>query len=358
VLPWDDVKTIGIDLWAGQVRGDGRNVATMMRPAQPMPRGVAPMSARDLFLAGYAKLACQARCVEEPGLAILAMDERTGRPAGMVKLIARVGRPVAAIVGRHDRCDLFLQGNERLALRQLAIVLDPVTSWRRGDNKVRYRVMDLRTHEGMIDEEGRLLRGLRAEGPAVLRLAGYTLFITTLGDPTDYPELATDAWQMMPERVYFDELAISAGGSLPAMRLPNTLSRGQTRQSVIIRTHGPRDTNHGIARAGATDDVAGSLEIVGPHRSATFQIGQVALRDGVLIGRYDRCDAASAIDDASMSRVHALLVQEEDRLIIIDTSSCNGTRILGSENARVNVIEPGCEIGLGKHTIARWRWLS
>lgn len=350
------MKTIGVDLWDGQVRGEGRNVATIMRPAQRPPTGVQVVgaSARDLFLAGYAKLAYHARGVEEPGIAILAMDERTCRPAGMVKLLARVGRPVAAIVGRHDRCDLFLQGSERLALRQLAIVLDPVQSWKRGEAKASYRVMDLRTHDAMLDEEGRMLRGLRAEGPAVLRCAGYTLFITVLGDPSDYPELASDAWQMLPERVYFDELACAPGGSLPALRLP----KSQLRQSVIIRTHGPRDTHTGIARTGATDDVAGTLEIVGPHRSATFQIGTEALRDGILIGRYDRCDAASAIDDPSMSRVHALLVQEGDRLLVVDTSSCNGTRIVGGENARVNVIEPGCEIGLGKHTIARWRWLS
>jgi len=350
VLFWSDVKTIGVDLWAGQVRGDGRNVATVMRPAQPAPR----QSVRDLFIAGYAKLAYQARGVEEPGLAILAIDEVTGHAAGMVKLIARVGRPVAAIVGRHDHCDLFLQGSERLALRQLAIVLDPVSSWKRGESSVRYRVMDLRTQNGMIDEEGRMLRGLRAEGPAVLRCAGYALFITTLGDPSDYPERADDAWQMLPERIYFDELTVAADGSLPSLRLPKSV----TRQSVIIRTPGPRDTNHGIARADANDDVAGSLEIIGPHRSASFQIGTNALRDGVLIGRYDRCDAASAIDDPSMSRVHTLLVHEDQRLLAVDTASCNGTRLAGADNQRVNVIEPGRDLHLGKHTIARWRWLS
>ena len=351
MVRWPDVKTIGVELWDGQLRGGGHNVATMMRPARRAP----VESARELFLRGYAKLACQARTVEEPGLAILAVDEATGRAAGLVKLIARVGRPVAAIVGRHDRCDLFLQGSERLALRQLAIVLDPVTSWKRGETAVRYRVMDLRTHDGMFDEEGRVLRGLRAEGPAVLRCAGYTLFITPLGDPSDYPEQASDAWQMLPERVYFDELTIAADGSLPGFRMPN---HGETRQSVIIRTQGPRDTNHGLARAGATDDVAGQLEIIGPLRSALFTIGQTALRDGVLIGRYDRCDGASAIDDGSLSRVHALLVHQGDRLLAIDTASCNGTRIRGADPQRVNVVEPGSEIGLGKHTIARWRWLS
>ena len=61
---------------------------------------------------------------------MLAVDEVTGRPAGLVRLRARFGRHVAAIIGRHDQCDLFLDKHSSLALRHLAVVLDPVQSWR------------------------------------------------------------------------------------------------------------------------------------------------------------------------------------------------------------------------------------
>src|SRR5512138_898797 len=106
------VKTVGVSLWDGQQRGVVPNAQTVYRPAV-IPHEMRP-GMRDLFLAAYPKFAPVCRSVDEPGLAILAIDERTGRPAGVAKLTARVGRPVAAIVGRHDHCDLFLAGNDTL----------------------------------------------------------------------------------------------------------------------------------------------------------------------------------------------------------------------------------------------------
>jgi hypothetical protein len=345
------MKTIGVSLWDGQERGGG-NHRTVMRPAVRPRAGL-----RELFLEAYPRFAPSCRAVEEPGVAILAVDESTGRAAGLVKLLARVQRPTAAIVGRHDHCDLFLAGSDRLALRQLAIVLAPVESWERGAG-VRYRVLDLKTQDGMIDEEGRVLRGLRAEGPAILRCGGYAIYILTLGDPTDWPADARDAWQMVPERVYFDELERSPDGSMPRIRPrpQHGLSmRGfETHHSVVMRTVGPRDTSSRLVESG---DAAGTLEIAGPHRHTTLSVGHDALRDGLLLGRYHRCDATDP-DDESLSRVHALLLHDHDRLLMIDTASVNGTRVSGGEHARVIAIDRDLELVLGRKTRARWRWTA
>ncbi len=356
------MKTIGFDLWDGQVKG-GSNLRTLMRPAAK-PVG----SVRDLFLRAYGKFADACRKVDEPGVAIVAVDETSGRAAGIVTLRARVQRPVAAIVGRHDQCDLYLAGNDRLALRQLAVVVSPVASWQRGA-RVPYRVLDLRTGEGMRDEEGRQLRGLRAEGPSILRCGGYTLFMLALGDPTDWPAAADDAWAALPDRVYFDELEHCAGGSLPRFRMP----RPGVAQSVLYRTQGPRDTGMRLVGAGTSGErhsgpaprsaAAGVLEIRGAHRRVALEIGHEALRDGVLVGRYDRCDGTEATDDPSLSRVHALLVQIDDRLVIVDTASFNGTRICvdadgNGERARVIELDRALELRLGKGTRLTWRWLA
>jgi hypothetical protein len=348
------VKTIGIDLWDGQIRAGG-NAPTVMRPAvvPQIRRGT-----RDLFVETYSRFAPVCRSVDEPGLAIIAVDEKTMRAAGVVKLLARVGRSVAAVVGRHDQCDLYLRGNEGLALRQFAVVLAPVQSWAPGAKATQYRVMDLRTNDGMADEDGRLLRGIRAEGPSILRCAGYTFFILTLGDPTDWPTSANDAWQMLPERVYFDELENCAGGSAARLRLP----RNDIRQSYIFRTQGPRDTgvisHTAVGLVGDQCDLAGRLEIAGPHRHVVLDVGADALRDGVLLGRYGRCDASEALDAPSLSRVHALLVHEHERLLMIDTASYNGTRIIGEHRSRVIEIDSRLELQLGKHTRLRWHWLG
>lgn len=338
-------KTIGIELWAGQARG-GHNVATCYRAG---PRVAAPQSMRALFVAAYDKLAALCREVDEPGLALLAVDEVSGAPAGLVRLRARFGRHVAAILGRHDECDLYLSGHSSLALRHLAIVLDPVQSWRRNATTVRYRVLDLRTERGFTDEDGRPMRGLRAEGPAFVRCAGHALFVLPLGDPTDWPDKAEDAWAMLPERVYFDEMRATPDAS------STNIPRDATHTSMILRTHGPRDTGMALVERG---EVAGVLDLIGAARSGRLTIGERALRDGVLLGRYARCDGAQMLEDLSMSRVHLLLLHTEDALLAIDTCSRNGSHLPGQSAARVIQIAGDTEIHLGKHTRIRWRWTA
>lgn len=337
---------MGIDLWGDQARGNGPNRMTVMGTA---PR-IAQKTLRDLFVGAYARFASVCRQVDEPGLALVAVDDTTGRAVGCVRLRARFERYVAAIVGRHDECDLFLSANADLALRHLAIVLDPVQSWRRNSSSVRYRVLDLRTSIGFTDEDGRTLRGLRADGPAMLRCAGHAVFILPLGDPSDWPESASDAWAMLPERIYFDELERSPAGSLPRMLAPGP------HRSLLMRTAGPRDTGMRLIERGG--DIAGTLELIGPHHRGIISVGHDTLRDGLLLGRYARCDGAALLDDPALSRVHALLLQVDDALLAIDTASRNGTSAFGQSRSRLIALDGDAELGLGKTTRARWQWTA
>ncbi|MGE0547838.1 MAG: hypothetical protein AB7O24_18850 [Kofleriaceae bacterium] len=341
------MKTVAVSLWEGQIRGEKPNAATAIQ--LPVANAVEHATTRELFVQTYNRFSHACRAIEEPGVAIIAVDEHTRRAAGIVRLCARVGRTVAAIVGRHDRCDLYLPHGDQLALRQLAVVLGPVQSWQPGATGVRYRVIDLRTGHGMLDEHGRLLRGLRAEGPSIVRCAGYTLFILPIGDPSDWPERADDAWAMLPERVYFDELEHSPDGSMPRA-WPR---RGDSRKSIVVRTSAALDTGMRLA---SEVDIAGTLEISGPNRTVTLRVGHHALQSGVLLGRYGRCDGSELADDSTLSRVHALLIEDEHQLIVVDTASINGTRASGCEPARVNVLED--ELCLGRRTRVRWRWLG
>ena len=345
----DPSKTIGIDLWAGQLRG-GSNLATCYRPS---PRTFHTRPMRELFIGAYRKFAELCREVDEPGIALLAIDEFTGVPAGMVRVRARVGRHVAAIVGRHDQCDLFLNGHQSLALRHLAVVLEPVQSWSKNSTTLRYRVLDLRTETGFTDEHGKSMRGLRTEGPAFLRCASHAIFVMPLGDPSDWPNRPEDAWDMLPERVYFDEMQCRPEGSLTNMPNVKPHSDFKRKTTMIFRTHGPRETGEAMIVNG---DVAGWLEVIGETRRGTLALGDGALRDGVLIGRYARCDGAALLEDPSMSRVHMLLLHVEDALLAIDTASRNGSHLPGAAQARVIAITGETEIHLGNHTRIRWRW--
>src|SRR5690606_30768041 len=114
-----------------------------------------------------------------------------------------------------------------------------------------------------------------------------------------------------------------------------------------------RDTGMSLVEHG---EIAGMLELIGARRSGTLTIGERALQDGVLLGRYARCDGAELLEDLSLSRVHLLLLHTDDALLAIDTCSRNGSHLPGQERARVIPVTGDTEIHLGKHTRIRWRW--
>jgi len=339
------MKTVTVEHWAGQVRGARPNHATRIAQVS-LPAGP---NLRWLFEGAYPAFADRCRAIDEPGLALIAVDESTGRAVGMACLRARVDRHVTAIVGRHDRCDLYLDGNERLALRQLAVVLDPVRDWRAGSADVSFRILDLRTSDGMLDEEERTLRGLRSEGPAMVRCGGYAIYALPLGDPTDWPPSASEAWDCMPERVYHDELARVPEASI-VRPLVHSFAHGTT---VVTRMAGPRDTG---MRLVSGRDHAGRLVVRSARGSVAIDIGHQALREGVLLGRYPRCDGPWLCEEESLSRVHALLLLVGDRLLVIDLASTNGTRQVGGADARVVEIVGETALQLGTAVFARWTW--
>lgn len=342
------MKTLSIALWSGPRSGGSPNTATRV---VPMTRAALPSpDPRALFVHAYPQFAERCRAVDEPGMALIAVDTLTGAPTGMVCIRARVDRYVSAVVGRHSQCDLVLTGDERLALRQLAVVLAPVREWQAGRADVSFRILDLRTSEGMLDEHGRPLRGLRTEGPAIMRCAGYALYALPLGDPTDWPESADDAWACLPERVYFDELA-----RVPDASIVRPLGSHAHHTTVVTRLRGPLDTAMPLV---ADRDLAGRLFVTGAFGQGAIEIGYQALRDGVLLGRYARCDGHGYCADDSMSRVHALLLLVDDRLHVIDLASTNGTREVGRLDARIIELVGNGELVLGSHTRVRWCWSS
>src|SRR5262249_45254037 len=153
--------------------------------------------------------------------------------------------------------------------------------------------------------------------------------ILPLGDPTDWPQSSDDAWACLPERVYFDEVDSFPQGSMPRMMAIRTspgipIEQMQRKSSVITRTHGPRDSS--INMLAGDGDLGATSELIGPNVHETIRIGHRALTEGVLLGRYSRCDGAGGLaDDATLSRVHALLIQLDDIVLLIDTASSNGT---------------------------------
>src|SRR5580692_1413514 len=103
-------STIAIDLWGRQARGIGENTRTLA-----VPTSARPLSLRELFVRAYSSFAERCRAVDEPGVAIIAVHEASGRAQGLLTVRARVDRYVASIVGRHDHVDLYLDASQSLA---------------------------------------------------------------------------------------------------------------------------------------------------------------------------------------------------------------------------------------------------
>jgi hypothetical protein len=106
-------------------------------------------------------------------------------------------------------------------------------------------------------------------------------------------------------------------------------------------------------------DLAGTLELIGPSFRETIRIGHDPLKDGVLLGRYARCDGAGGLaDDATLSRVHALLIQIDDSMLVVDTASSNGTWEHGERpRSRVFMLD-GNTGSSSARPRARWRWAA
>src|SRR5690606_4293230 len=113
------------------------------------------------------------------------------------------------------------------------------------------------------------------------------------GERTDWPESAADAWSYLPERVYFDEVVAAAAGSVVErrpVRDPNV--------TRIVRLTGVSEIG-AVAQRG---ELAGELVITSPMGRRTLHVTRPALCDGVLLGRYARCDGAGIAADDSISR--------------------------------------------------------
>lgn len=328
-------------------RSRARNAPTVLGIRSPAPR---TERLRTLFLSAYGELDKSCRDYPDPGLAVVAVSEETGRLAGFSCLPARPGDPTAAVIGRHGCADVYLSGSATLALRHLAIIVEPVLRWAAGHIDVRYRVLDLRSENGFQDETGRSLRSLTCEGPAIISCSGFALYLLPLGDPTDFPERASDAWEMLPERVYFDEVTRFPEGTNAAP----LWARPKRAHSRLMRTLPPLAFDQSLSDGSETR--AGTLEVRGPGGSNRLAVSASSLDRGVLVGRYPRCNTGQCVVDESVSRVHLLIVRVAGRVQAMDTGSRNGTYAGGRPIPRITPIADGDVLIVGRGgTEVSWR---
>jgi FHA domain len=258
------------------------------------------------------------------------------------------------VIGRHSHADFFLPSDARLSLRHLLVVVH------RSCNRstVGFRVLDLRTASAFLDEQGRRLEAVESEGPLMLQCASFALLLLPTAD-TDapWPQEAAEAWKGIPGRVYLDwEAAEPDRWRAPLNHsLPGVVRRevaGSWPPTLVGTFPGPALP---CRVPEASDPARGKLVIRSPSGRASLRLGAKSARRGVLLGRYERCDAAGlpVLGAGRLSRVHVLFVEIGGVLYALDTASRNGTWLDG-KRIRSVAVEPGMSLDLAQEASVEW----
>lgn len=326
-----------------------------------------------------------------PGVVVVAVDAIARRVAGSLCLAAKVDSANAAVIGRHGHCDLYLEGDPALSLRHMALVVSPLAAGVKAP-QVSFRALDLRTRSAFLDEHGRRLESVIAEGATFLAAGSHALFILVSGEDPVWPESAAEAWKCIPERVYLDEIdaepdrwrrrrkggAPGAPGAVeeptdggpelaegtgvvdvapPKPRGTRSESGGDPNRITLVRTQ-PGPARAKVSLLGDDDREIGALTLSAKGKSQKIAIGERAAAAGILLGRYDRCDThgATVVSHHGISRVHLLVLTVGDALYAIDTGSTNGTFRDGSDaEVRITRLAEDVPLVLGDD-LARVAW--
>jgi len=103
----------------------------------------------------------------------------------------------------------------------------------------------------------------------------------------------------------------------------------------------------------------GEFSIESPEGRTTILLGRRAAREGVLLGRYERCDTEglAVLSDIHISRVHVLVFEIDARLYAVDTASKNGIWA-SDERLRVWTLTFGQTLKLGDGLATlEWRYV-
>lgn len=312
---------------------------------------------RGAFLRCYRELRSLCEGVRTPSIALAAIDRRGLAATAMVEV--HPDRANSAIIGRHVMADLCLEEDPALSLRHLAVLVFPHA----GDD-IRFRIVDLRSGLAFIDEQGRKLEALEAEGSVFIGCGGYVIVAIVLdGHGELWPDDPHHGWECIPERVYLDEAPcdphrwrqrrLRAGWKRrPASDVGS--QEAPRRRTLVQSVRGPVRARRQLLRSG--ESKLGELHITSSERSSTIIIGSAAAREGVLVGRYERCDneGLPVLINGRISRVHLLLVQLGGVLYAVDTASTNGVWI-GREEMRLVELRDGLQLCFGDN-LATLRW--
>jgi hypothetical protein len=278
------------------------------------PAEISPELFAEGFARGFDRIAAHLAS-GEPGFVVVGYSPEMERSAVRQIKLGPDSAIEPVVVGRHECADLVLASNESLSLRHALVLLRADA-----DGRPVTRVLDLRSGVGIADADGRHHYSIAADGPVCVSLAGSALMVIPSGTEPPLgagPEAAFDAINWPEPVPWIPEHSVE--------RRLAELSRKPGSSSVVSVVVGGTGAGKPVIRRRGGKR-AGRLKLEFHGQSYEHHVDTYALRAGVLIGRYDRCDLSPITVEMPdvVSRVHALLISMEERVHIFDTGSTNG----------------------------------
>jgi hypothetical protein len=345
--PFDEPTARG--LHPGEIADSAVNPATQIVHLDDGPH--APFA--QVFQRAFSKIS---RLIESfPGDGVLAVGVWGNRTVDAYLHVPVGPEPRYAIIGRHRECDLQLPQDEGVSLRHVVL-----RCARRGNTDVRIRLWDLASGVGFTTEDGEVGEALVCEGPVFVRLGSYHLFLIPTGalSVAHWGSDPDETWASFPERVFLDHRIPTRSkptAESPAPRIAAGKSHrvgNLERHSIITQIVPPARPLRRKQRHHAPDgDPVGTLRLANAEEELSFPVTDKDLDHGLLVGRYARCDLGG--DEKRLSRIHMLIVRDEDGVWAIDTASSNGTR-RDDADIRAVRLDGATELVLANVLTLRW----
>ena len=229
---------------------------------------------------------------------------------------------------------------------------------------VRFSVLDLRTPTAFADENGTTRQGIESAGPVMVRCASLALLLfPTDAEAGPWPVEADEGWARVPERLYFDpraedprssglERVVRADAPEPWGPLSHSAPSHSASITLVPTLPGPVFPSRDLA---GSDSPRGELVVRSPAGRISLRVGGGAARQGVLLGRYERCDTTGVpvLSNPSLSRVNLLVIEMDGALYAVDTASSNGSW-LGATRLRCARLLPDQRAAAYEATV-EWR---
>lgn len=244
---------------------------------------------------------------------------------GETEILAAPGGVLHRVVGRHTSADVVLAADPHVSLRHLLVRVGATPTG------LELRVLDLESHIGFrLDDEAKR-RSMIVRGPLAMRVGMHGIVALPTGEgavrsaeppnvryegpPELPPAPAAPAGQVPRGHPYRDAAPVSRITLVPR---------------VIYMGSEPIPESVGPSALALSPQPAMELTMRRGYESFTVRLTGGDLERGVLVGRSPRCHPSLLhVLGGFVSRVHGLVLREQNEVALYDLGTMNGTYVEG-----------------------------